>query len=160
MNVVRIPLLFALCACAQAGESPRPAEGASSITIVLGQLKFLNSSIALCRDKVPALKAELDAARDHAEREIRKAQAIILEQIGNDRGYKRHVDLYVQMWSKQADDLAEAMKKQDPGRACPTLLANWQAIEADVVLEDWQRFLDRMLAEAEEAAAGKGKEKP
>jgi hypothetical protein len=113
-----------------------------------GQRKFLNASIALCIERVPSLKAEFAEARTHAESQIQRAEAIIFEQVASSAS--RDPSLlasYIAVWSRNADDLLEGLKKQKAEGACPTLRDNWLGLEADVLVEDWQIFLDRNLPE-------------
>lgn len=147
--LARYGLLLGLGICAaEAGEPAREAEGA--VVTLQGQRKFLDGSIDFCIERVPALKVELTAARARAVPQIQKAEAIIAEQLAGMRKQDRPLlDLYTTMWSKTADDLLESLKKQRVESACPTLRDNWLGIEADVIVEDWQNFLDRNLPEPE-----------
>ncbi len=130
------------------------AQSADEITILKGQQKFLGASIQLCRERVPALDGELSSAYDHAEREIRKAERLIVEATAATiKSDQRYLDQYSDMWSKSADQLIEALKKQSAPQACPTLVGNWQALEAATIIEDWENFFDRYSAEAEEPVA-------
>jgi hypothetical protein len=146
-HLLRIALLLVLQAAAtHAAEAPPQAEAAPAITALRGQWNFLNSSIELCTLRVPALKAELQEARAHAQSEMRKAEAAILQEVADNPGrLQRYLDLYVANWSTYGTQQAESMKRQDAGKACPVLLANWQAADAELMLEDWGLFLERNI---------------
>jgi hypothetical protein len=140
--------LLGMCICTAHAAVPVEAE-AAQVTLE-GQRKFLNASIALCIERVPALKAELTNARNQAEPQIYKAEGIIREQItATVKRDRPLLDKYIAMWSRNADDLLEALKKQRAEGACPTLRDNWLAMEADVIVEDWQNYLDNNLQAAE-----------
>jgi hypothetical protein len=134
-----------------AAYAAEPATQDEAPTVILeGQRKFLNGSIAFCIERVPALKAELNNARDLAEPQIGRAEATIARQIAATlKRDKPLLDQYIAAWSKSAEDLLEALKKQRAETACPTLRDNWLGIEADVILEDWENFLVRNLAETQ-----------
>jgi hypothetical protein len=109
-----------------------------------GQRKFLDASIAFCIDKVPALKSELTRAREIAARELGKAEDLIASGIRPTIKQDRPLlEAFLASWKKNADDLVAALKKQNPATACPTLRDNWASMEADVIVEDWQMYLDR-----------------
>jgi hypothetical protein len=146
--IAEFGFLLGICFCT--AHAAVPVETAAAQVTLEGQRKFLNASIALCIERVPALKAELANARDRAEPQIYKAEGIIREQIAATVKRDRPLlDKYIAMWSKNADDLLEALKKQSAEGACPTLRDNWLAIEADVIVEDWQNYLDNNLQAAE-----------
>lgn len=139
---------FVLGICICTAHAAVPAETEAAPVTLEGQRKFLNASVALCIERVPALKADLTSARDRAEPQIYKAESIIREQIAATAKRDRPLlDMYIAMWSRNADDLLEALKKQRAENACPTLRDNWLGIEADVIVEDWQNYLDRNLPE-------------
>jgi hypothetical protein len=148
MGKIRARFGFLLGICLCTAHAAVPAEAEPAPVTLEGQRKFLNASIALCIERVPALKADLDNARDRAEPQIRKAEGIIREQItATIKRDRSLLDRYIAMWSRNADDLLEALKKQRAESACPTLRDNWLAMEADVIVEDWQIYLDRNLPE-------------
>ncbi len=145
MNKPVVILLLGLGACiAQAAESPAAPEAPDSIRIFRGQWTFMSTSTAFCAEQVPTLKNSLREARGLAEEQMAKAEAIVLEETADSReGYKPYFDQYASMWSRYAGELLAAVKRQDPGKACPDLLANWQAVDADLILEDWHDFVER-----------------
>lgn len=133
-----------LMACAaQGGQAPDSAQ-ASGIQVLRGQWLFLKSSTAFCVEKVPAMKGALDNARDHAEETIARAERrIAIETDGREATYKPLIEAYAGTWTEYAETLIDGLKRQDAAKACPTLLDNWQAADVDLILEDWQGFLDR-----------------
>jgi hypothetical protein len=136
-----------LCAAepVPAGEAPATPE-----VHLEGQRKFLVSSIAWCVERVPALKGELNSARSRAEPQIQKAEALIGEQIAATiKSDKPLLDQYIANWAGNADVLLASLKRQNAESACPTLRDNWQELDADVILEDWQNFLRISRPEAE-----------
>jgi hypothetical protein len=138
--------------CVGVARAAVPATAVSAPVMLDGQRKFLDASIALCIERVPALRAELASARNHAEPQIRKAEGIIGEQLAASAVPVRALlDRYVATWRRNADDLLEALKNQNAKDACPTLRDNWLAMEADIILEDWQNFLDGNLPDATDA---------
>ena len=135
----RIGILLGLCGAVLAAEPARTED----LTVTLqGQRNFLNGSIAFCNEHVPAMQAQLARAQELAEREIGKAEDIIAKAIAptimQDKPY---LDRFLAMWKKNGDDLVAALKKQDAVRACPTLRDNWEAVTAEVMVEDWENYL-------------------
>lgn len=144
--LARFALLLGLCICS--AEAAAPVEARETSVTLEGQRKFLSASIALCIERVPALKTGLTDARNHAEPQIHAAEGIIGDQIAATASRDRPLlARYIAMWIRNADDLLEGLKKQNAESACPTLRDNWLGIEADVLVEDWQNFLDRNLPE-------------
>jgi hypothetical protein len=142
----RCGLVLGFCLCT--AHAAVPVEGREVAVNLEGQRKFLDVSIAWCVERVPALKATLADARNHAEPQIRDAEGIIGEQVSAAASrYRPLLDRYVAMWNSNADHLLAALKKEKAETACPSLRDNWLEIEADVVVEDWQRFLDGNLPE-------------
>jgi hypothetical protein len=136
-------LLPGLLLCpALVGAAAPPGEAV--IVNLEGQRKFLDASIAFCVERIPDLKADFARARDVAAREIGKAESIIANGITPTLGRDRPLlDMYNAAWSRTADDLVTALKKQNVATACPTLRDNWLAMEADVIVEDWEMYLER-----------------
>jgi hypothetical protein len=153
--LARCGLLLGLCLCT--AHAAAPVEGAEGSVSLEGQRKFLNASIALCMERVPGLKAEFASARSHAEAQIRAAEGIIGDLIAATASRdRRALDKYIALWRRNADDLLSALKLQKAESACPTLRDNWLGIEADVLVEDWQNFLDRNQPEDETGPPGPG----
>jgi len=145
MNRLPTILLLAISCCAvHAADAPPAAEDTFQVKVFRGQLAFMNSSIDFCTAQVPALKDGFADARDHAEEQIEQAEATVLDEAADNKlGYQPFFDMYAAGWSKYADQLLAALKRQDAHTACPDLLSNWQTTEADQVLEDWRNFVER-----------------
>jgi deoxyribodipyrimidine photolyase len=145
MNRLLTVLLLGLCACgAQTAEPPSAPEIPEYIQVFRGQWLFLNSSTAFCAEQVPAMKREFERARDHAQGQMEKAETIVQgETAKNSGGYKPVFATYASSWTKYAGELVAAIKRQNAATACPDLLANWQAADADQILEDWRGFMER-----------------
>lgn len=148
IRALRPALLLSLGICAGVFAAQSPEE----IVVLKGQQRFLDASIQMCRERMPALGKDLSAAHDHAARELRKAERLIVDSVAPTiKRDQRHLDMFADMWSRSADQLIEGLKRQNAEQACPTLVANWQAIEADTVVEDWENFLGRNTEAAEGA---------
>jgi hypothetical protein len=133
--------------CLGTARAAAPVQRETSVNLE-GQRKFLNGSIAWCVERVPALAAGLADARNHAEPQIRDAEGIIGGQVSAVAAlYRPLLDRYIVMWNSNADHLLTALKKEKAEIACPSLRDNWLEIDADVVVEDWQRFVDGNLPE-------------
>jgi hypothetical protein len=129
-------------------DAAAPVDSKEAPVTLEGQRKFLNASITLCIERVPALKAEFTDARNHAESQIQRAEAIIGDQVAATASRDRSLlARYIALWRSNADDLLEGLKKQKAEGACPMLRDNWLGLEADVLVEDWQIYLDRNLPE-------------
>ncbi len=114
-DIRRFVPLFALCIfAAHAAETVQQPDAPDETTILQGQTKFLNASMAMCRERVPSMKRELDDAYDHAEAEIRKAEsAIRKETAATIKQDQRYLDLYTAAWSKSADQLIESIEEAE-----------------------------------------------
>jgi hypothetical protein len=158
VNNLPAALVLALSVCAaQAADSPPAAEAADGIVVLRGQWNFLNSSVAFCVDKVPAMKAEFASAHDHAADEMRLADDTILQVAANHRDfYQPYFDTYTGGWIKYADTLLQSFMRQDPVQACPSLLSSWQSTDARQILEDWRGFWERSGAAPPDDAAPAG----
>ncbi len=145
MNRLSIALLLSLCMCStQAAQAPAAAEAASIFRIFHGQWTFLKNSTAFCAEQVPAMKRDFERARGNVEEQMERAETIVMEETkGNREGFKPLFDTYSGAWTKYANELVAGLKKQDPRKACPDLLSNWQAADAEQILEDWRGFVDR-----------------
>jgi hypothetical protein len=145
MNRLPIALLYALAlGVARAADAPAADPPANGIMVLRGQWNFLNSSVAFCVAKVPAMKAEFDAAHDHAEYEMRRADDTIQQAAANHKAfYQPYFDSYTGGWIKYARTLQQSFERQDPTQACPSLLSSWQDTDADQILEDWRGYVER-----------------
>ena len=145
MKTLPIALVLGLALGTVHAAAPQPAEPvASGIMVLRGQWDFLNSSMAFCAAKLPAMKAEFASAHDRAEYQMRVAEDVIQQAVVNHRAYyKPYFDTYTNGWIKYARTLEQTFEQQDPAQACPTLLSSWAATDADQILEDWRGFVER-----------------
>lgn len=142
-------LATALLAPAIHAAQPPPATQApaSGTTMALrGQMLFLKSSTAFCIEKVPSLKAAFEDARDRAQQQMHRAEAMIQQEAKQQPElFRPLLETYAGTWNKYADTLVDSLKRQDAAKACPTLLENWQSADVELILEDWRGFVERSL---------------
>ena len=145
MKTLPIALLLGLALATAHAADRQPAEAAANgITVLRGQWNFLNSSVAFCSEKLPAMGAEFSSARDRAEYQMRVAEDVIQQTAANHKAfYKPYFDAYTNGWIKYAQTLEQSFERQDPKQACPSLLSSWAATDADQILEDWRSYVER-----------------
>lgn len=144
-NSSRVACSICLLMAAMAGRMASAADAPEKVARLAGQRMFLADSLALCRERVPALRQELDAAFSRGEAVIQKAESIIGAEVG--ARDQMHLEAYSQAWLKTARDLVVALQKQKASDACPTLVENWLNAEAETLVEDWHIYLERKREE-------------